>query len=1418
MGLQLVQSVDTKIHAYGMDHSRKCKIYAIEFAGKTSNYATFIASVPDLPETTIEAAVFDDLDTEELKDLGVDMTDFGTARRCRNKPIDLILGNDISPFFLKDAHRVVLPSGKYIDLSDFCSISYPTPRHCPLMDIEIPQSSEINYALNLMLNHLDAEYDESQETDEYIAKLIEQLYRVENLGIEPASQLEKSKKSQEQFLEEFENSLVTTPGGTVQVSLPWNGRQERMGNNKKLAFSRLLQLIGKLTGKPDLTRSFEKILQEQLDTGIIERCTPDMDNQGPLYYAPQSAVFKANSQNTKVRIVGDSSAHQKDQLSVNECLDDGPNLLKKIPGLFLRHRARQFAVTGDIAKAFHQVALQEKDRNVTRFLWVQDITKPPVGENLIEYRFTKIPFGLRPSPYLLAAYIRHFLLESKDTIAHEIERNIYVDNLMVTTDSADEVPCKIAQLKEQFRKMQMHVREIASNNLQAIDKLPAEDKNDTYTVKFLGYQWNTEMDTISVKLPKPKEGIPTKRDVASFLGKLYDPMGYTDPVLVNTKRLIQELWEAEVGWKQPIPERFVKPWQKVGKNYNLDELTISRKLQTRHTPGLKPELVVFSDASKYAYAAAVYAVYRHPDGFVESQLIGAKSKIRPSHGTGWSIPRLELLAMDMGVRLARSLWSEFEEDQRPETLDIFSDSIIALFWTLTKERKREWVHNRVSTIHDIIQELNEFGVTSCFHHVRTDENPADLATRGKTAQELQGEFFSFWFEGAAFLKQPRESWTPQLEGELDCSKEDQEKVDEELVEASKRLRERVRALPRKARIAYMALGGTTIPVTLATMQVMKRSQTGLKESYRSHIPFHYTKDLSKLSNIVTRTLQFISKLATKAKRKLNSPILSNFQEANEIEEKVERAITKKQLARQLIINEHYKEMDSSGVKFRDALRPYQSQDGLWRTSRNIGNANLPNEAKEPILIHNEHPLALLIAIETHVRNVHLPVVYLQTALRSQYAIKKDGQLAKKVVHHCVDCRKAKAYPFKYPFQKNIHSSRTVQSPPFQKVGLDYAGPFDYRIPGTSEKGKCYILVYTCLTTRCTHLELIPDATTASYLITMKSIFAQRGVPTSIYSDNSKTFTLGHKMLEEDFASELHDPQISSLLANEGVTFQYITPLAPWQGGSYERIVGVTKKQLRKHLGKKTLTFCELNALLKRVEGAINARPLTQNTTIADAPTIRPIDFVLPKVRLHAPQDRTLDPDHKDHPASEELASAIEQETRERMRQLDTMLDEIWAAWSTSYILMMRENTLHNERFSPILPKEGQIVLVVTENIPRHTWPLGKIIKVNGPPEAAKSADVWFQGRVKTRAVNQLVPLELDYENIPETTVPRDSHIAAPSPTLPRVPFPLQISVNDKKNTVVASSQPKKKDNTAERTQPARRVKKTTTYEEVQDSD
>ena len=96
----------------------------------------------------------------------------------------------------------------------------------------------------------------------------------------------------------------------------------------------------------------------------------------------------------------------------------------------------------------------------------------------------------------------------------------------------------------------------------------------------------------------------------------------------------------------------------------------------------------------------------------------------------------------------------------------------------------------------------------------------------------------------------------------------------------------------------------------------------------------------------------------------------------------------------------------------------------------------------------------------------------------------------------------------------------------------------------------------------------------------------------IISDNAPQFRLVKSVLDHQWMNVYRDETVLDFLSYEGIQWQFTIALAPWQGGFYERLIGMVKKSLKKGMGRKLLYWDKLTTLLAEVEAILNTRPLT----------------------------------------------------------------------------------------------------------------------------------------------------------------------------------------------------------------------------------
>ena len=204
-------------------------------------------------------------------------------------------------------------------------------------------------------------------------------------------------------------------------------------------------LLSRLREKPDTLKEYDGVINDQIERGIVEVVMDDI-MLGFFIHIPYHAVIRRDKSTTKLRIVYDASA-KSDGASLNDCLHAGPALTQSIFDIMLRFRNHRVALVGDIEKAFLMVHMNETDKDVLRFLWVDDIDK--AEPKVITLRFTRVVFGLSSSPFLLNATIKHHIEQYEQCdpdFTRKFLESIHVDDLTSgesDVDSTFELYCLI---------------------------------------------------------------------------------------------------------------------------------------------------------------------------------------------------------------------------------------------------------------------------------------------------------------------------------------------------------------------------------------------------------------------------------------------------------------------------------------------------------------------------------------------------------------------------------------------------------------------------------------------------------------------------------------------------------------------------------------------------------------------------------------------------------------------------------------------------------------------------------------------------------------------------------------------------------------------------------------------------------------
>ena len=99
------------------------------------------------------------------------------------------------------------------------------------------------------------------------------------------------------------------------------------------------------------------------------------------------------------------------------------------------------------------------------------------------------------------------------------------------------------------------------------------------------------------------------------------------------------------------------------------------------------------------------------------------------------------------------------------------------------------------------------------------------------------------------------------------------------------------------------------------------------------------------------------------------------------------------------------------------------------------------------------------------------------------------------------------------------------------------------------------------------------------------------------SDNASTYL----SVAEELTKLLQSDNLTTSLGAHGVVWKFIPKKAPWFGGFWERMIGLTKNCLKKVLGRSHISLPVLQTMIVEVEAVLNDRPLTYTSSDIDDP-------------------------------------------------------------------------------------------------------------------------------------------------------------------------------------------------------------------------
>ena len=995
---------------------------------------------------------------------------------------------------------------------------------------------------------------------------------------------------------------------------------------------------------------FITFMDKMLCNARAERA-PELQEDEECWYIPIFGIYHPHKPGN-IRIVFDSAV-KYNGVSLNDVLYTGPDLTNSLLGILMRFRREPVAIIADIEQMFYCFRVNVEHRNLLRFIWHEDndFSKP-----LVDYRMCVHIFGSTSSPAIATYRLRKAALLSDrgSDVTDFVHNEFYVDDSLIslqTSEQGIDLITRTQQVLQNEGKLRLH--KIASNNIDVMNAFPTADlskdikdldlgSDSLPTQRSLGITWSLDSDMFMFHVSEVQQPF-TRRGILSTVNSLFDPLGFLAPVVIEGKILLRNLVQGTTDWDEPLSPQLLDVWENWTSSLKyLQDIKIPRMiLNDSFTAAEHKTVHIFCDASEEAISSVGYLqAMVHND--IQLGFIIGKAKVAPSHGH--TVPRLELCSAVLAVEIAELISSHLH--MPIDNFKFYSDSRIVLgYLNNTSRRFYTYVTNRVYRILSSTKPEQWFYVSS-------ENNPADKATRPISASELLN---CAWLNGPSFLKQGESS-----DNSASFALQDPD-IDKEV-------RPEIKTLKTELGSDSLNLGShrferfsnwRKLIRAVSCLQHIAQTFHGDKCSNGWHTcdESHTVHALSAAQNHIFRVVQ------------------------HEIYHEEIECLKKGQPLPK-----------SSPVI---ALSPYLDTENILRVGGRLDKSCLTEQEKHPILIPGRHNIAKLIIGHYHDAVYHQGRHITEGSIRSAGIwITNAKSLVSSFISKCVNCRKLRG---KLSYQKmaNLPPDRSEPSPPFTCVGVDCFGPWQIvsrRTRGGQAASKRWGVMFTCLSTRAVHIEVIEELSSSSFINALRRLIAIRGPVRIFRSDRGTNFVgstedLGIQAINTD------DTQLKEFLSKNQSTWLFNPPHASHMGGVWERMIGVTRNILNSllmDLPGGGLTHEVLVTFLAEVSAIINSRPLVALTTDPDEPLPLTPSLLLTQKSL----------------VDTGFCTQIDMKDmyKKQWKRVQVLADMFWTRWKDQYLQSLQNRRKWQD------PKRnfcsGDVVLVRDKQSARNNWPVG----------------------------------------------------------------------------------------------------------------
>ena len=1016
---------------------------------------------------------------------------------------------------------------------------------------------------------------------------------------------------------------IDTEKGIAIASLPLLGDPTvRIAPNKEIALKSYYRQVKNVLKNPEEKQALiqsEKKLQDLNFVAWVKDLpeeTQKMLKESPIQnFITWLVVWKESSTTTPVRMVFNGSLPTPSGYSLNDILPKGINMLNKMIEIFIRWRTKLHGYHCDIQKMYNAIRLKEEFWCYQRYWFQKDLDPDLTPEEKV---IMTCIYGLRPSGNQAQVAIR------KTAEIHKEEYPEVYDIICHDTYMDDGMSGE--NTEEELRRRQDEIQLVLATGGFSLKGFTTSGEDpdkalskDGVSVAVAGMKWFSKEDSITLDIKdlnfsKKRRGrkvevndeIPehlTRRDCASKLGEVFDPVGLITPLTAGMKVDLHELTVRKLNWDDTLPNELQSIWKShLEMISELKHIRFYRAVVPEDAKDLNITTLDFGDASKVLSCVAIYVRYLLKNGTYSCQLVFSKSKLIPDNTTQ---PRGELLAAEnnahAGEVVRRSL-SKYHTHAHK-----FTDSQISLFWICNNARVlKQWVRNRVI-------EILRFTSTNDWWYIESEDMIADLGTRGCSDISLVGPE-SAWVKGHDWMskdpsefpmKSPNDVVLSNLEAQM-MKKEVYDNIEETCSESVHHIPSD-KILERYLSSDYIVdpnrwKFSTVVRVVALVLRFIRKLRSATQEKKAAN---QGQRSHKKLNN-----------------EEIKSLVAGNVIEDKEISEAKDYFYRKStEEIKQFVNISKYKNISTEidGIlRFSGRILPTDDISIVGRATQVMKDLSATTFAVP--LIDKHSPIAYSIVNDTHWFHPTVPHrgidITWRYILKEAYII-EGRSLVTAIKNSCERCR--------FLNKKNLQvamgpiSPDTLNiAPAFYATQFDLVGPFSahcHHHTRSKSTIKIWLVVFCCSTTSTTSIKVMDNYTTLSFLDAFVRFSSEVGYPKTMQCDQGSQLVKGCESMRISFRDLQHQLNLDASVELN------VCPVGGhnWNG-RVERKIQEVRKSLTTVFAQKHLSVLQWETVAASIANNINNMPLSLGNSKSN---LQSLDILTPnRLRLGRNNDRS----------------------------------------------------------------------------------------------------------------------------------------------------------------------------------------------------